>query len=197
MINNQKVLLRQKTNFWLFTQKYSLLLFFVYSVSAFFVEKYSGSCMFVIPVFFYALITVYVVLKMKHFLSGTALYILFATLGVAMDYYGDWVYSKNLISPFYSLGWGPVFLGFGFSVDLAYKFTQKIWTPRKRAIFMGLIFGIAYYSLIRFALSTFYPVSDNPGHLIFFTKGIYFTLPWIILNSIFGGYTAYAINRRI
>ena len=176
---------------------YSALLFLIYGIASFLVEAYSGSCMFVIPTYFYALVVTLAILKLKRFWVGTALFLLFIPLGVFMDYIGDWVVDKNLIGPWYALGWAPVFLGFGFAADLAYRFAPARWHARWRAVAVGAAFGLAFFLLVLFALTTFYPPSGNAGHLRFFTAGLPFSLPWIVITSGFGGYTAYALSEGV
>jgi len=182
-------------HFWQPMLYYGLPLFLVYGL-AFFLEPYSGGCGFILPIYFYTLLTVMGVLKYQRFGTGLLIYLPFAVLGVPMDYYGDWVYSQNLIDPWYSLGWAPVFLGFGLVADLAYRFLPAGWNPRWRAVAMGVIFGLAFYLLVLFALTTFYPVSDERWHLWYFQGGVYFSLPWMLVNGGFAGYTAHAISQR-
>ena len=145
----------------------------------------------------YALVTVLGVLKLQRFGAGMTLFLLLATVGAAMDYYGDWVYTKNLISPWAALGWTPVFPGFGLAADLAYRFAPAVRSPRRRSIFTGVVFGLAFYLLVLFALSVYYPHSDEKWHLWYFTHGVYFTLPWMLVNGGFAGYAAYAITRGV
>ena len=175
---------------------YGLPLFAIYGAAAFLVETYSGSCMFVLPIYFYTLVAVLGVIKTGRFGTGVMIFIPFVLLGVPMDYYGDWVYDQNLISPWYALGWGPVFLGFGLVADLAYRYAPQGWHPRWRAITTGVAFGLGFYLLVLFALSTFYPAGDETWHLWYFTEGVFFTLPWMLVNGGFGGYTAYSITLR-
>ena len=182
---------------WLPILGYSALLFLIYGTASFLVEVYSGSCMFIIPTYFYALVVSLAIFKLKRFGVGTALFLLFIPLGVFMDYIGDWVVDKNLINPWYALGWAPVFLGFGFAADLAYRFAPARWPARWSAVTVGAVFGLAFYLLVLFALITFYSPSGSAGHLRFFTTGLPFSLPWIVITSGFGGYTAYAISEGV
>lgn len=176
--------------------RYGIPLFLIYSAAAFLVEMYSGSCMFVVPIYFYALVTVLGVLKYQRFGTGLVIFLPFATLGVLMDYYGDWVYDQNLIGPWYALGWAPVFLGYGLAADLANRFAPLNWQPRWRAVAVGVCFGLAFYLLTLLALSTLYLESDTYWHIWHFREGVYFTLPWMLVNGGFGGYTACAILAK-
>lgn len=182
---------------WLSILKFSALLFGVYALSSFLVEAFSGSCMFVIPTYFYALVVTLAILKLKRFGVGTALFLLFIPLGVLLDYLGDWVVDKNLLNPWYALGWAPVFLGYGFVADLAYRFAPKRWHPHWRAVTVGVAFGLAFYLLTLLALTTLYPPAGSEAHVNFFIKGMPFTIPWMLITGGFGGYTAYAISEGV
>lgn len=187
----------KSSNFWRPALVYGLPLFAVYGAAAFFVELYSGSCMFVIPIYFYTVVTVLGILNQSRFGTGVAIFIPFALLGPLMDYYGDWVYDQNLISPWYALGWAPVFLGFGLAADLAHRYAPRGWHPRLRAVTVGVAFGLAFYLLVLFALSAFYPATLEEWHIWYFREGVYFTLPWMLINGGFAGYTAYALSLRV
>ena len=186
----------RRASIWLPILGYGFLLFAIYGAAAFLVELYSGGCMFVIPIYFYALVIVLGKLRLQRFGTGLAMLLPIAILGVPMDYYGDWVMKQNLIGPWYALGWAPVFLAIGFSVDLVYRYTPAGWHPRWRAVAAGVGFSLAFYLLVLFALTAFYPVTDQVWHLDYFHNGVYFTLPWMLVNGGFTGYTASAISRK-
>jgi hypothetical protein len=61
---------------------------------------------------------------------------------------------------------------------------------------MGIAFGLAFFLLTFFALANFYASAPNTGHLRFFQSGAYFSLPWMIVNGAFAGYTAYALSMN-
>lgn len=176
---------------------YGVALFAIYGASAFLIEIYSGSCMFVLPIYFYTLLTVLAVLKLNRFGVGAAVYLPIATLGAVMDYYGDWVVSRNLIGPWYALGWTPIFLGIGLAADLANRYAPCDWHPRWRAVMIGVTFGLAFYLLVLLGLSALYPPTDEVWHIWYFKEGVYFTLPWMLINGGFAGYSAYAFAMRV
>ena len=60
----------RRASIWLPILGYGFLLFAVYAVAAFLVEQYSGGCMFVIPIFFYALVILLGNLKLQRFGPG-------------------------------------------------------------------------------------------------------------------------------
>lgn len=187
----------ERFNLWRPVLRFGIPLFFIYGAAAFLVEVYSGSCMFVLPIYFYTLVTVLGVLREGRFGTGLAIFLPFATLGVLMDYYGDWVYEQNLIGPWYALGWGPVFLGFGLVADLAQRYLPNRWHPRWRAVSVGVIFGLVFFLLVLLALNVLYPETDEFWHIWYFREGIYFTVPWMLVNGGFAGYSAYAIHQRV
>ena len=187
----------RRFSFWRPVWRYGIPLFLIYGLAAFLVEQYSGSCMFVLPIYFYALVTTLGVLKEDHFGTGLAIFFPFALLGPVMDYYGDWVYDRNLINPWYALGWAPVFLAFGLAADLAHSYAPAGWHPRWRAVSLGVIFGLVFFVLVLLALSLLYPRSDEEWHLWYFREGAFFSLPWMLINGGFAGYSAYAITRRV
>jgi hypothetical protein len=176
---------------------YGVVLFVIYGASAFLIETYSGSCMFVLPIYFYALVTVLAVLILRRFGIGAAIYLPIATLGAVMDYYGDWVVSRNLIGPRYALGWTPIFLGIGMAADLAFRIAPRGWHPRWQAVMVGVLFGLAFYLLVLSGLSALYPPTDEVWHIWYFKQGVYFTLPWMLINGGFAGYSAYALSMRV
>ena len=84
----------------------------------------------------------------------------------------------------------------GLAVDLVHRYAPADWHPRWRAVATGVGFGLAFYLVVLFALTAFYPETDQVWHLDYFQGGIYFTLPWMLVNGGFAGYTAYAISRQ-
>ena len=54
--------------------------------------------------------------------------------------------------------------------------------------FVVMLVGLTYLYL---------PNSSMASHLRFFDQKWLFTLPWILVNGAFGGYTAYALTKRV
>jgi hypothetical protein len=56
--------------------------------------------------------------------------------------------------------------------------------------------GVASFAFTLVALATLYtvPVATDPGS---FVGVAHFGVPWLLVNSLFGGYTAYALSRRV
>lgn len=142
--------------------------------------------------FFSALFVILPVLLIKRFGVGTAIYLPYALIGIPVDLYFE---SGNLISPWAAVGWALVGLAAGLSVDLAYRYLPGHLTERTRAILMGIVLGAASFLLSLLAQAFFYRVS-MPTDTGSFIGMAYFGVPWLLVTSAFGGYTAYAISRN-
>ncbi len=46
-------------------------------------------------------------------------------------------------------------------------------------------------------MSFFYIPQPPESHYRFLTTGIWFSLPWLIVNGGFAGYTAYAMTKKV
>jgi uncharacterized BrkB/YihY/UPF0761 family membrane protein len=121
--------------------------------------------MFVLPGFFYAMVTVLAILKVQRFGVGAAVFLPCALIGMVMDYYMEWVTDRALLSPWGVLGWGLVYLAFGLAADLVYRLAPASWSERTRAILMGGAIGAAFFFLVLMALTTFYNATPDAGHL--------------------------------
>jgi hypothetical protein len=142
--------------------------------------------------YFNALVVILPVLLLKRFGVGTSIYLPYALIGVPVDLFFE---SDTLISPWAAVGWGAVGLAAGLSVDLAYRYLPRRLTERTRAILMGIVLGVASFLLTLLAQAFFYrvPLPTDPGS---FVGVAYFGLPWLLVTSAFGGYTAYALSRN-
>jgi hypothetical protein len=93
------------------------------------------------------------------------------------------------------VGWCVFGLLIGLSADLAYRFLPASLSERQRAIATGVVMGFTNFILVGVALTFFYthPQAGTGSFL-----GIaYYGLPFMLLNSGFAGYTAYAISRSV
>lgn len=142
--------------------------------------------------YFNALIVILPILLIRRFGVGAAAYLFYFFPGSLVNYYYEWIKEPVLISPWAAFGWelfGPLA---GLSADLVYR----LWPAheRARAVAMGLVLGLASFVLTLIALLCFYqtPMATDAGS---FWGLAYFGLPWLLVNSGFGGYTAYAIAR--
>jgi hypothetical protein len=78
---------------------------------------------------------------------------------------------------------------------LADRFLPVQQNLRTKAILMGIVLGVASFLLTLVAQAFFYRVPLPTDHDSFVGVA-YFGLPWLLINSVFGGYTAYAISRN-
>jgi hypothetical protein len=68
-----------------------------------------------------------------------------------------------------------------------------IANPDKAAVMQAAQFVVALLGL-RYL---YVPTSSMAGHLYLYSEQWFFTLPWMALNGAFGGYTAYALRKRV
>ncbi len=163
-----------------------------------FFDVTAGVGMFFVPVVGHlnALVVVLPILLYRRFGIGTAVYLPWATAGLFVEYYLEYTLYQHLRSPWGAIGWCLIGLFIGLSADLAYRFLPKATGERRRAILTAGILGCSSYLLTTVAVAFFYvPTSIPFSHTI---MGIApWALPWLLLNSAFGGYTAYAISREV
>lgn len=81
--------------------------------------------------------------------------------------------------------------------DITFKFLPKSVSDKRRAILTGAVIGAAIFFTTLLALTTFYQVASMDTHLCFFAQGWSFSLPWLVVNGGFAGYTAYALTRQV
>jgi hypothetical protein len=117
-------------------------------------------------------------------------YLPYVLIGIPVDLYFE---SDVLRGPWVAVGWGLVGLAAGCCVDLAYRSLPAQQSLRTKAILMGIVLGAASFLLTLMAQAFFYrvPLPTDPGS---FVGVAYFGLPWLLITSAFGGYTAYAIS---
>jgi hypothetical protein len=145
--------------------------------------------------FYISLVVVLPILMINRFGVGMAVYLPYAIIGLFVDYYIEWVTLHTLVSPWFVVGWCVIGLAIGLSADLAYRFLSGRLSERWRAIITGVVMGIVKFLLVIVALTFFYVEQQSgPGS---FLGVAYYGLPLLILNSGFGGYTAYAISRHV
>jgi len=161
-------------------------------------EKVWGIGMFFIYMigYFNAIAVILPVLLIRRFGVATAVYLPYAIVGFFVEYYYEFLKSHALLGIWAVFGWSLVGLATGFSVDLAFKFLPSQLNYRWRSILTGMVLGIASFLFNLAPLYLFYntPAQSGPGSYL----GVaYFALPWLIINSSLGGYTAYAIFKRV
>lgn len=158
----------------------------------------SGIGMFFIYVlsYFIALVVILPILIVRRFGVGLAVYLPYAIIGLFVDYYIEWVVYNTLISPWAVVGWCVFGLLTGLSADLAYRFLPGSYSERKRAILTGIVLSAALFVFVLIAVEFFYKdfPPEGPGT---FLSIAYYGVPLLLVNSAFGGYTAYAISKRV
>jgi len=144
---------------------------------------------------FNAIIVILPILKIRRFGVGAAIYLPYAIIGFFVEYYYEWMKNKSLVSPWAVVGWCVFGLATGLSADLTFKFMPNKIELRYRSIAAGIILSITNFILTLVALTFFYVnPQTGPGS---FVGLAYFSLPWLVINSGFGGYTAYAISKKV
>ena len=152
-------------------------------------------CFHYLVSFFLPLTVVTPILIVKRFGTGIAVYVPYATLGFFMEYYMEWVLDPALVAPWAAVAWSVLGLCVGLSADLAFRYLPSSLSMKRRALLMGLAVGIVDFLTTLAALAFLYVV-PGPG-VSHFLNAVYFTLPWLLVNSAFGGYTAHAISSEL
>ena len=187
--------------FWKTILKYGAIHFMVMTFGAFVLEvlqDYSGGCMFVVPAYFMVIPVVLSILTLQRFGAGIGVFLPYTVLGFFPTYYFEWFLSPNLVSIWGVVGWcllGPIV---GLTADLVFGFLPKTMPEKWRAVVLGVTIGVALFITTYLGLATFYRVPSMASHFRFFNSPyLFFSLPWLILNGGFAGYTAYAITKRV
>jgi len=157
---------------------------------------FSGIGMFYLYMvsFFSSLIVILPALLTGRFGTATAVFLPYVIIGFPINYYFEWVVERTWVAPWSGLGWTAAFLLTGLSVDLALRYLPHKLTSAWRAALSGAVMGVACFIFTVAALDLVYvgPLPTDPGSFV----GIaYFGVPWMVISSAFGGYTAYALAR--
>ncbi len=149
-----------------------------------------------VTAYFISLVVVLPIVIIRRFWVGTSVYLLYAIGGLFVEYYIEWVVEHTLVAPWAVVGWCVLGLATGCCADLAYRFLPKSYSERRRATLTGLVVGAATFVSVTVAVSFFY-VGDKtigPGTYLGLA---YYGVPFMLISSAFGGYTAYAISKRV
>src|SRR4030042_2628528 len=146
--------------------------------------------------YFIALVVVLPILIIKRFWVGMAVYALYALGGLYLEYYFELVVEQNLIGFWGVIGWCVLGLATGLCADLAYRFLPSGLSEKWRAISTGLTVGVATFIAVTIAISFFY-VEKELIYSANYLSVAYYGVPFMLASSGFGGYTAYAISRRV
>jgi hypothetical protein len=186
----------KQPSFWKTVLLCGALYFVIMAVAAPVLDIPDFGCMFVIPAYFTILAITLAIVKTGRFWAGTAAFIPYAVLGFFPEYYFEWMTQQSLKGLWGVFAWcliGPLV---GLLGDLAYRYAPATLSPKSRAIVTGAVLGAAIFFTTLFALTTFYVQASMDSHLRYFVTGWYFSLPWLVINGGFAGYTAYAMIKK-
>jgi hypothetical protein len=214
MTGNSEKILNWRLKRWQTILLFGFLLLIVYGAATYFFDYYSGSTtlgfgkmgsvflgigMFFIYMigYFLSIVVILPILIHKSFGIGTLIFIPYVIIGFFVEYYYELLEVQALKGVWAVFGWTVIGLLIGLSVDITYRFLSKKISLKIRAILMGVVLAIANFALTLIALVFFYKI---PTPLVPLVPGsffgvAYFGFPWLIINSGFGGYTAYAISK--
>ena len=146
--------------------------------------------------YFIALVVAVPILVIKRFWAGTAVYSIYALSGLFVEYYMDWVVDRVLVGLWAVAGWCVLGLATGLCADLSYRYLPSRLSEKWRAILVGLTVGIATFAAVTIAISFFY-INEETTYSANYFSVAYYGVPFMLISSGFGGYTAYAISRRV
>ncbi len=205
-----------KLSMWQTIILFSFLVMVVHALGTYFFDYFAGTAtigfgkmgevtgigMFFIYMtgYFTAIIIILPILLFKKFGIGTMIFIPYAVICFFVEYYYEWhsVQFQVLRGIWAVFGWAIVGLLIGLSADVAFRFLPYRVSVRLKSIIAGMLTGIVNFILTLLAMLFFYrsPMPVSPVVHGSFLGVAYFCLPWLIINSGFGGYTAYAISRE-
>jgi len=187
----------REPRFWKTTLFWGLVLVLVFSFGAFVGEKHSGTCMFILMPYFAALAATLPLLRVGRFGAGLVTYLPYAVLGFAPLFYFDWLQSHALRGFWAVLVWSATGPLVGLCADLAYRFSARL-PERWRGAIVGAVVQAATFAMMVLGLTLLYvDPSGADSHVRLFDTYYYFTAPWMIVNGAFGGFTAWALRRRV
>ena len=156
----------------------------------------SGTCMLILMPYFAAIAATYPVLVVNRFGTGVGTYIPYTLIGFAPLYYFDWLQDGALVGLWAVFVWTASSPVIGVSLDLANWLASKL-SERMRAIIIGATMQAVTFVVMLLGLTYLYvPTSSMGAHVHFLGRGWPFSLPWMVVNGAFGGYTAYALKNR-
>lgn len=171
-----------------------MLLFVVYMIGAFWELLVTRDmCMFFVIGYLMATVVITAIMMTKRFGMGILVFLPYAIIGLPLEYYMEWVLDPVLVSPFAAIIWSLIGPIVGLSADLTYRLIPKSLHERIQGIITGLVL-VAMHFLVMLAALAFLYTNPAPG-LEHYLNALSFTLPWLLMNGAFGGYTAYALSQ--
>jgi hypothetical protein len=188
--------MEKKVDAWKTILVWGLAIIGVNTVGAYAGERYSGTCMFILIPYFTSLAAVMPAVKVKRFGAITGAFIPYFALGFIPLYYYDWLQQRSLVGLWAVFAFSASGLLIGLFADLACLAARRLREGARMAT-TGAVVQIVTFITMLVGLKYLYLNSAVAvGHLHFFDKEWFFTLPWLALNGAFGGYTAYALGGR-
>jgi hypothetical protein len=142
-----------------------------------------------------ALIVLLPVQRLGFFGVAALVYLPYALVGLPTEYYYEYWLNPSLKGLWAVAAWCAVGPAAGLAADLAHRFLPRAMPPGLRAALTGLALGAASYSFTLLGLATFYKVALDTGAGAFAGQ-TYFGLPWLLVHSALGGFTAWALAGR-
>ncbi len=157
----------------------------------------SGTCMFVLMPYFASLAVTIPLLKVNRFGVGLAAYIPYVVIGFFPMYFSDWLKDHSMVAAWAALVFALSGFIIGIGLDLVYLLARRL-NPRWCAVTVGAAQQAMTFVVMLVGLTYLYlPDSSMASHLRFLDQKWLFTLPWMLVNGAFGGYTAYALVKRV
>ncbi len=181
--------------FWKTALLFGAVHFLVMSYGAFVIEP--TDCQWVVPAYFMTLPVMLSILTLKRIGAGIVVFLPYAIIGFFMVYYMDYVTLHTMLSVWGAAAWCLGGLFTGLFADLAYRFLPPRLPERWRAILVGATIGLGIYLTPLVAMTFFYIPQSPDSHYTLFTKGVAYSLSWLVVNGSFAGYTVYAIRKRV
>ncbi|MBU4313984.1 MAG: hypothetical protein KJ821_04240 [Actinobacteria bacterium] len=211
---NKERLFNWKLKKWQSVLLFGFLLMIVYAIGTYFFDFFAGTAtagfgrmgevwgigMFFIYMigYFLSIVIILPILIHKNFGLGVLIFLPYAVVGFFVEYYYEWQAVQALKGIWAVFGWTLVGILIGLSADLTFRFLSNKISLKIKAIIMGIVIALANFVLTLIAISFFYKTSTPIMNVESgsFLGVAYFGLPWLIINSGFGGYTAYAISKN-
>ncbi len=177
---------------------WGLALTAVLSVGAFPGEMFSGTCMFILVPGFAAFAATMSVATVRRFGATMGAYVPYAVIGFFPLFFFDWQQTHALVGAWAAVVFALSSFVIGLAADAAWTLAARL-SDRTRAIIVGVVLESVTFFVMFFGLQYLYvPSADPGGHIHFFTREWFFTLPWMAVNGAFGGWAAWAVasSRR-
>jgi len=173
---------------------YGMLIFLVFGFGSMFeLAVTRGVCFVYIISYFMALVVVVAIRRVGWRWTGVAVFLPYAILGLPAVYMFEVVAEPTLIAPWaavLSSLTGPMV---GLTGDLAHRFLPRNMREDLRSAIIGLLTNLGFFTFYLLMLAFLY--RDPAPGLAHYLNGVYLTLPWLLVNGVLGGYTAYKMTE--